>query len=171
MSGHLDSFGAGLNQSQFFRMFALGCFDSFTALPINIVDLVSSFVRTGPSFRFYQGWTVIHSDWEPVLFPKSAWSTVTWDVFGMHWVEWVNPFLATVFFALFGLTPEARKGYRRFFRFIGKSFGVKQAESVKESFSEMFGDSREANTTAMSNISTRYCLNILSARKHLLTLL
>lgn len=155
MSNHLDSFGAQLNQSQFFRIFALGCFDSFITLPITITRMVINIVRTVPQFTFYPGWTSIHSNWEPGLLPKSKWSISKLGVFEINWDEWVNPFYAMVFFGLFGLTADARKGYRRFFYFIRRPFCVRQAESVQDSLPEMFENGGEASITVMSNFTSR----------------
>lgn len=167
MSNHLGSFGAELNQSQFFRMFALGCFDSFITLPITFTGLVSNVIGSGPSFNFYQGWTFIHSNWEPVLVPKSIWASFKWSAFSVYWDQWVNPFFALVFFALFGLTPEAREGYRRAFRCISRPFGVQREESVKD-LPGMFEHGGVTNASATSNVSSRYGLRILTARIHFL---
>lgn len=168
MTNHLDSFDMELNQSQFFRMFALGCFDSFITLPITITGLVGNIVGTGPLFSFYQGWTFMHSNWEPELFPKSMWSSIKWNVFSLDWDKWVNPFWALVFFSLFGLTTDARKGYRRVYRLLIRHFSVRPAESMKESLPDMFGIAREASMTATSNVSNRYGLSLPTARKHFL---
>lgn len=70
MNEHLDSFEAELNQSQFFRMFALGCFDAFITLPVSLTSVVGSIVQAGSQFRFYQGWAFVHTDWEPQFFSK-----------------------------------------------------------------------------------------------------
>lgn len=171
MSDHLDSFGADLNQSQFFRMFALGCFDSFITLPITVTALVTSIIQLGPLFSFYQGWTIIHSGLEPSFIPKSAWSTIKLGVFSVHWDEWINPFLALVFFALFGLTPKARKGYCNLFRFLRIPIAVSQSNSTEEVLPDVvFKSGRGTNATTSSYISesSRYDLYILVACKHLI---
>lgn len=162
MKETLDS-SEELDQSHFFRMFALGCLDSLITLPIAILGLVTNIIGTGPFFRFYLGWTAIHSDWEPTLFPKSVWSIVRWNVYSLNWDKWINPFWALVFFSLFGLTPEAKKGYGRLFRYLRRPFGIRQVESTKESLPKMFGHDGEANTTFTSNVSNRYGLSILTS--------
>lgn len=171
MRGRLDSSTTELDQSQFFRMFTLGCFDSIITLPTSVTSLVGNIVLTSPQLDFYQGWTFIHSDWEPSLVPKSMWSMDKWEAFSVYWDAWINPFFALVFFALFGLTPGARKGYRRFFHFVGKPLGVRPAEEVKDSLPEMFGEGGAVNITDTSNISSRCSLSILSARKELFIIL
>lgn len=167
MSDHLDSFDAELNQSQFFRMFALGCFDSLITLPISLMTLVVNIAGNGPRFKFYQGWTAIHSGWEPLIVPKSIWSTSKWVVVSVHWDEWISPFWALVFFSLFGLTSEARQGYRGLFQFIGRPFGIKQRANTEEGLPDVvFQSGRGTNATLASNISSRYVLGILPARKY-----
>lgn len=165
MSDHLDSSAAEIDQIEFLRMFALGCFDAFITLPINSMGLVINIVATSPLFTFYQGWTFIHSEWGPVLTPKSLWSTTKFGVFSVYWNEWINPFFALVFFALFGLTPGARKGYRTLFRALRRLFGAKQGGSTEEGLPDVvFKSGRGTNTTATSNVSSRYVSSILSAR-------
>lgn len=72
MNEYLGSSGEGLDQGQFYRMLALGCFDIFVTLPINLASLILDITADGHQFTFYQGWTFIHSNWEPVLLPKSG---------------------------------------------------------------------------------------------------
>lgn len=147
-------------------MFTLGCLDAFITLPITITGLVGNIIGIGPLFSFYLGWTAIHSDWEPTFFAKSMWSKIKWNVVSLSWDKWVNPFWALVFFSLFGLTPEARKGYRKLYRFLTNPFGVRPAESVEESLPRMFESAGEANATITSNVSSRYSSSILTAHNH-----
>lgn len=169
MNEHLDGGNAELNESEFTRMFALGCFDSLIVLPISIAGVVSNIITTGPRFSFYQGWARIHSNWEPVQLSKSLWSSSKWSITSVYWNTWINAFYALVFFALFGLSPGARKAYRRLFRFIGKPFGVRQVDQAEVALPEpTFESVRGTNTTVTSNVSSRYGLSILSARKYLL---
>lgn len=165
MKQHLNSLGADLNESYFFRMFALGCFDSFITLPIAITSLATSIMQEGPLFNFYQGWALIHSDWEPAFFSKSIWSTEKMAVFSVYWDEWIHPFFALVFFALFGLTPEARKGYRRLFRILRRPFGASQRDITEEDLPDfVFKCEGGTDTIVTLDISSRYGLSIPSAR-------
>lgn len=136
LNEYLGSVDEGISQSHFLRMLALGCFDMFITLPIQVIALFIS-AMDSPPFRFYKGWTYIHSDWGPNLEPKSLWSTSKWTVFIVHWDEWLYPFFALVFFTLFGLTPEARKGYRRLFRVLCRPFRAKQEAIAEEVFSDI----------------------------------
>lgn len=147
------------SQSNFYRMLVLGCFESLITLPITITDLVVAIISLGPLFTFYQGWTFLHTGWEPILTPKSTWSTLKWSVFGVHWNEWINAFLSLVFFVLFGLTAEAKKRYRRFLLLLRKPFGVKQEGGTDEP-DVVFKSGRGTNATANSNISSQYAFSI-----------
>lgn len=148
-------------------MFALGSFDSLLTLPISTIQLAFDFAGSGTQFSFYQGWTFIHSNWEPVLVPKTIWSTNKWSVISVYWNGWTGPFTAVVFFSLFGLTPKARKTYIRFFRLLGRPFGVRKAESTEEVLPDVvFKSRRRTNATATTNISSRYSLMQLTASKN-----
>lgn len=165
---YLESQDAQISQGDFYRMFALGLIDSLLTLPITTFKLTLSFLEVGTQFSFYQGWTLIHSDWEPALVPKRIWSTYKWIVVVEHWSNWTGPFTAVVFFSLYGLTPEARKGYHRFFRLMRKPFGVKQAESPVDELPGIVFNSRERTTaTGTSDISNRYGRSRLYAHNHL----
>lgn len=152
----LDSCNAEPSQNDFYRLLALCCFDSLITLPITIIDLVVIIVSLGPLFTFYQGWTFLHTDWEPILTPKSTWSTLKWSVFGVHWNEWINVFLSLIFFALFGLTREAKKRYRRFLHLLRKPFGMKQQATRDEELPDVvFTSGRGTNVTLTSNTSAK----------------
>lgn len=151
LNEYLGSSNEGISQSHFLRMLVLGCFDMFITLPTQVIALVISAMDSAP-FRFYNGWAYIHSDWGPNLQPKSLWSTGKWTVFIVHWDEWLYPFFALVFFALFGLTPEARKGYRRFFRMLCRPFGAKHVVITDEVLSEVvFKSGKGADASYTSN--------------------
>lgn len=105
-----------VSTSDFYRLFALGCFDIVLTLPLGIINVVSSFLQGGPSaipIQFYPGWTFIHTNWSPDFIPKKVWITYGfWDQFSVHWGEWINPLLALIFFALFGISKDTRTFYR-----------------------------------------------------------
>lgn len=162
MSEYLNSTEEQLSQSHFYRMLALGCFNIFIILPVSTILLASDIIDEGTQFAFYQGWSAIHSNWEPVLGTKSSWSTDKWSVFIVHWNEWINPFFALVFFALFGLTTEANEGYRRLFRFLCRPFGAKKSTSVGEPFPEVvFKTGMGSIVTVMSNTISRWVSSVL----------
>lgn len=159
MNEYLGSNAEGMSRSHFFRVLALGCFDTVITLPIGIEDLVGNIVVELPfGLELYQGWKTLHSDWAPILVPKSLWSMYTWDVFNLHWDEWINPFYALVFFTLFGLGPEARKGYRRFFRLLGRPFRAppQSAETEEVLAKAVFRDGRGTIVSTVSETSSGY---------------
>lgn len=150
-------------------MLALGCFDMFITLPIQVIALFISAMDSAP-FRFYNGWTYIHSDWGPNLEPQSLWSTSKWTVFIVHWDEWLYPFFALVFFTLFGLTPENRKGYRRFFRVLCRPFGTKHVVITDEVLLEVVfksGKGADASYTSKSFSATVWVISIFSALQYI----
>lgn len=131
-------------------MLALGCFDTFITLPVTIVVLVISILHAKP-LEFYQGWTYTHSNWGPALFPKKSWSADKWAVFTVHWGEWLMPFIALVFFALFGLTREARAGYRRLICRLCTPFFPAHMNSEEEGLSEaVFKSVKDLETNSSS---------------------
>lgn len=151
---YLGSSDERISPSHFLRMLALGCFDMIITLPIQLVALVTSALNQLP-FQFYNGWSYLHSDWEPALFSKESWSMEKLTIFLVHWDEWLYPFFALVFFALFGLSPEAKEGYRRFFRSLGGPLGSKQAASTDVVSSAVIFKSRKCeDMTYTSDISS-----------------
>lgn len=122
-----------VTRSDFYRLFALGCFDIIVTLPLGIINVVSILLGTDGSIQltmtmdqdqFYSGWGVTHSDWAegPFFFTKDEWFEAGfWDRFVVYLDEWLPPFLCLVFFAIFGLTKDTRNMYLRVFRKITKS--------------------------------------------------
>lgn len=115
-------------------MFALGCFDILVTLPVQILTLTNVSVGIGP-IRFWPGWSTIHSDWSPVLVPKSEWSSDPFSVWAVTWDKYLNSLNALIFFLLFGLTKEARSRYTRLFWAVVKPLGFKP--SIKQEISEV----------------------------------
>lgn len=151
MNEYLGSSEETLSQSHYYRILALGCFDIFITLPIGVTELIVGLHETD-SLKFYEGWTVIHSNWDPVLIPRSVWSAKKWGAFSVHWGQWVNLVFAVAFFALFGLTPEAKKGYQSFFHPLSRRFGVKRSEEALPI--AVFANRRGLNATFISNASS-----------------
>lgn len=151
MNEYLGSSEETLSQSHYYRILALGYFDIFLTLPIGVTELVVGLNKTN-SLRFYEGWSVIHTNWDPALVPKSVWSAEKWGAFSVHWDQWINFVFAVAFFALFGLTPEAKKGYQSFFRPLSRRFGVKRSEEALPI--AVFASRRGLNATFTSNASS-----------------
>lgn len=155
MNAYLDSSDKGLNRNHFYRMLALGCFDVFITLPSNTTSLIISALN-GESIEFYEGWTFIHSEWEPILIPKTVWSIDKWTTFLMYWDMWINPLFALIFFALFGFTAEAKECYRRLLHILCRPFRSKQAAGAEDLLPDVvFKSEREIDVTITSSISSR----------------
>jgi hypothetical protein len=136
-----------VNRHRYFRIFALACVDILLTLPLGIINTTSLVIAatrssssSGVKFPFYYGWTLLHSDWDPVSIPYSELiDRGFWKIFQVYLTHWISPALAIVFFALFGLTSEARKSYWHGIYAFGKLFGwappmYKQSEMGKVEF-------------------------------------
>ena len=125
------SSGETETESDFWRIFTLGCLDIILTLPVGMINIVTTVLQQGRSstpFVFYPGWTYIHSDWWPAYVPKNIWDNGgVWTRFAVHWDEWIDPFFSLLFFALFGLTRDARTQYSCLFWGSMKFFGVMPA--------------------------------------------
>ena len=73
------SSGGSINHSAYFRVLALGCLDILVTLPIGILNLAVDIKEN--EIVFYQGWSVIHTDWEPFGVTKRMWATTPFGTF------------------------------------------------------------------------------------------
>lgn len=134
-----------VTRSDFYRLFALGCFDIIVTLPLGIINVVSILLETDGSIQFYSGWGVTHSDWSegPFFLTKDEWFEAGfWTRFVVYLDEWLPPFLCLAFFAIFGLTKDTRNMYLRVFRRITKSSPKLNDETSRIEF-------RSANANAV----------------------
>lgn len=132
-----------VNHSSYLRILALGCLDIFVTLPIGILGLVVDVKEN--VIVFYPGWTELHTDWEPLGIMKEMWSSTPFATFDVKWNEWVNVFFALIYFALFGLTVEARAKYRRVFHLAIRPTGLKLTSADSELSTVNFGSRHVAN--------------------------
>ena len=116
------SSNTSISHSTCLRILALGCLDILVSLPIGIISVYVDV--KGNTIVFYQGWTVIHSNWEPFAVTKEMWTDAPFGVFDLNWNEWISVYYSVVFFALFGLTVEARSKYKRALNFVLRWFGL-----------------------------------------------
>lgn len=145
----------GLSQSHFTRMLLLGCFDILITLPIVVLLLAIDILSSSSPFSFYQGWTYDHTGWAPVFVTKDEWDANKWNRVLLRWDEWINPFFALVFFVLFGLTGEAREGYRRALRAVIRPFSRKRGGDSGEGLPEVvFKVGKDVNETFTSSSDT-----------------
>ncbi|KZV59381.1 fungal pheromone STE3G-protein-coupled receptor [Peniophora sp. CONT] len=118
-----------VSRVNYFRIFALASIDVFLTLPIGIVTIVlqaTQVLAVLGKFPLYAGWTILHTDWEPVGISYAelladGTSTIAQNYFTL----WTSPVLAFVIFGLFGVTTEARASYWRAICTVGGWFGWK----------------------------------------------
>lgn len=147
-----------VNHSSYLRILALGCLDIFVTLPIGILGLVIDVKQN--MIVFYTGWTVLHTEWEPLGITKEMWGSTPFGTFDVKWNEWVNVFFALIYFALFGLTAEARAKYRRTFRLFLRPTGLKLTTTESELSTVNFGTQHVANEAVSLSLGYVYFYNI-----------
>lgn len=146
MNEFLSSSGS-MSHNTYLRILALGCLDVFVTLPIGVLGLAVDIKEN--RIVFYQGWTTIHSFWEPQQVTKEMWTVTPFGTFDVKWNEWISVFFALVFFVLFGLTSEAREKYRRVLRFVLRPVGLKYA-ATDTVLSDVVFDTRHVGNDAIS---------------------
>lgn len=114
-----------IDRDQCYRIMALGCFDIMITLPFAIANMVNNYLEGHESLIFYPGWSYVHTDWQPVLIPKSEWSSDSYLAFSIRWNETINVVLAVIFFVLFGVTRSSRENYKQIFWAAARIFGFK----------------------------------------------
>ncbi|KAI0316926.1 pheromone A receptor-domain-containing protein [Amylostereum chailletii] len=103
-----------INRIRYIHILSIACIDILITLPVGVLGVILQF-SDGP-FSFWPGWTAIHGDdWGPILLSADEWTADGWTRFTIYFNQWINAFLAVMFFFLFGLTMEARTKYRRAF--------------------------------------------------------
>lgn len=137
-----------MSRGNYFRVMALGSVDALVMLPLGILGTVVDIL--GAKLVFWPGWSAVHEFWSDIVqVPRDEWAF--WDSFSVRLNEWVNVFLAVVFFVLFAFTPEARARYSRGFWTIARWLGMKRPKGGSENLTAMvFGPAqfhRGASTT------------------------
>lgn len=120
-----------VSHGQYARILALGLFDAAITLPVGVLTLVIDVM--GTPVPFWPGWAAIHNNWGPILIPADVWTSDLWSHFEGRWTQWVNVLYSIVFFALFGMTGEARACYKKAFWRVARSLGMKQPVSPEMS--------------------------------------
>ena len=128
-----------INHSNYYRILALGLLDVLLTLPISILGITVDAVQE--PIDFWPGWAAGHADWSEIAqAPASLWQSIFWVNFTIRWDEWINTAFALVFFLLFGLTGEARAGYRRAFWAVAGLFRIKPSSGQPLSANYQKGD-------------------------------
>jgi len=115
-----------LDRGSFFKILALGLFDILITLPAGIFDLVTNSLD-GNLLTFWPGWRSTHADFSTIPTATShEWKSAGFaTISSIRFSQWNNPLVATVFFALFGLTRKNRLWYRNLFWKVLKPFGCR----------------------------------------------
>ncbi|OCB90638.1 fungal pheromone GPCR [Sanghuangporus baumii] len=110
---------------RYYRALALGCVDAVFTVPISAFLFVQNGILRG-SIESYN-WTDAHRDFSRIGTSSSEeWSMEgRWRRFGPRWNAWASPVCAVIFFCFFGLTNEAREGYKGVFVAILRLFGFR----------------------------------------------
>lgn len=120
----------------YLRVILLGCVDAVVTLPISIVRLVYNLLS--PPMSFYPGWEEVHANFSTIsVETASEWKKDFWVTVQVRYDLWIDLFSAIGFFALFGLTREARATYRGFFWKTMRPFGLKEPPSEDQVLSDM----------------------------------
>ena len=94
----------------------LGCVELLLTLPLSVVDIILSTTSPSP-ISFYPGWTSVHRDFSTIpIITADEWRSDTWQTMCVELDLWISCFTATLLFATFGLTADARNAYRHLFR-------------------------------------------------------
>ncbi|KZV65151.1 fungal pheromone STE3G-protein-coupled receptor [Peniophora sp. CONT] len=122
---HSDS---SVTRTNYVRILALASIDIMLTLPIGIVNIALDIVEllSAHPFKFYPGWTYLHSQWGPVSVSYAELQAFGTGYFAQFYVaQWSSPILAFAIFALFGVTHEARASYCCIICTVGGWFGWK----------------------------------------------
>ncbi|KZV65159.1 STE3-domain-containing protein [Peniophora sp. CONT] len=154
----IDSFlrsDSSVSRTNYLRVLVLASIDILLTLPSGIVNTTLDIVYAlSPprDFPFYPGWTLLHSDWEPVgvsYAELQAGGTASLAQF--YFSQWTSPVLAFVIFGLFGVTSEARTSYWRIICTVGGWFGWKptpRARNGQASLGDIEFGARPAQDTS-----------------------
>ena len=131
----------------------LSALDILLTLPLTVIGLVQDLTQT--HFVFWPGWDALHANFNQIPTASAEfWKSLGfWTQFSVKWDEWINPFIALVFFALFGLTEEARARYAAIFWAVAKPLGFKPKPKMRKERSNvvfasaMFGPTHTRSST------------------------
>ncbi|KZV63365.1 fungal pheromone STE3G-protein-coupled receptor [Peniophora sp. CONT] len=130
-----------VSRTNYFRIFALASIDVLLTLPIGIaaiVILVTDVLAQIGHCPLYAGWTLLHTDWEPVgLSYAELKAHGTSTIAQLYFTQWSAPVLAFAIFGLFGVTAEARASYWCVICTVGGWFGWKPPIRTRKARSPM----------------------------------
>ena len=98
-----------------------------SVIPKNIKEMATDEI----DIPFWPGWDTIHTDWSPVGITAVEWKAFSANHFVISWNEWKMPIFAYIFFAVYGLSSQARDRYASIWSyFLGRLFYV--TENIEE---------------------------------------
>lgn len=137
----------------YLRVMILACVDAVLTLPISLKEF--AFSLAPPPTIFYSGWSEVHANFSSIpIFPASEWNTDVSKTIDVVKNLWSNPFVALIFFVVFGMSREARTTYRRLFWMTMESFGLKEPPSIDPVLSDIrFDPATNTNVAICSTLS------------------
>lgn len=137
----------------YLRVMILACVDAVLTLPISIKEF--AFSLAPPPTTFYSGWNEVHANFSAIpIFPAGEWNTDTSSKIDVVKNLWCNPFVALIFFVVFGMTKEARTTYRKLFWMTMELFGLKEPPSRDPVLSDIrFDPATNTNVAICSTLS------------------
>ncbi|KIY62528.1 fungal pheromone STE3G-protein-coupled receptor [Cylindrobasidium torrendii FP15055 ss-10] len=100
---------SGMSSNHYFRLMAIASIDIFITVPIACFSLMLN--AEGQHFP-WRGWAWLHEGyWTPSITPKALWTASPAVHILFELSRWTPVFAAFLFFALFGLTEQARNNY------------------------------------------------------------
>ncbi|KZV59958.1 hypothetical protein PENSPDRAFT_694699 [Peniophora sp. CONT] len=153
----IDSFlrsNTSVSRTNYLRILVLASIDILLTLPVGIVTITLAIVqaRSSNTFLFYPGWTLLHTDWDPIgISYVEQRAAGIGGLAQFYFSQWSSTILAFVIFGLFGVTPEARVTYWRIICAVGGWFGWKptpRARNGQASLGDIEFGARPAQDTS-----------------------
>ena len=121
-----------MSRNNYLRIFAIGCLDIVWNFPGGLLALIlhMRYVIESGHTKFYTGWKLVHSHFNPQLLSTSEWSAVSIDSLIVYYNLVAYPMLSITIFLIFGLTPSARGRYVDWFWIAVHPLGMKPTAHI-----------------------------------------
>ncbi|TDL26972.1 STE3-like pheromone receptor [Rickenella mellea] len=122
------SFGSVIMQREYYlRLVGLALCSIIFTLPLSLFMIVMN----SRNIRPYIGWQNTHYSYSTVdQFPSIMWRANRNEAVSVEFSRWMNILCALVFFAIFDLSSEGLRMYRRVFWFVAGLLGVRHASDT-----------------------------------------
>lgn len=88
----------------------MAAFEMLFSFPVGVYLFAQNFA-TGGALQPYVSWNYVHEDWDTTYsYPRDAVDPATFSSFELS--RWTGVVVGLIFFAFFGLSPEAIREYR-----------------------------------------------------------